>query len=853
MRTLQTIDHSKAKRAVDLIVKKASQMRKAAAILLLLFVLSTVCQTAPVSPAAIEARVDSMLKQLSLEEKIDLISGVDDFYIRAIPRIGLPRLKMADGPVGVRNYGPSTVFGGIGLAATWDPALAQRIGAVIGEDARARGVHFMLGPGVNLYRAPQCGRNFEYFGEDPFLSSRTAVAYIKGMQSQGVSATVKHFTGNNQEYDRHNMDSIIDERTMREIYLPVFEAAVKEAHVGAIMDSYNLTNGQHMTQNGYLNTDVVKKDWGFTGIMMSDWTSTYDAVAVANGGLDLEMPSGKFMNRPTLLPAVKSGKVSEATIDDKVRRILRTAIQFGWLDRDQTDLSIPKFNPKGGPAALEGARAGMVLLKNDSNLLPLEKGKIHSIAVIGPDAYPAQPAGGGSAEAKPFAPVSYLEGVANSLGSSAEVYYERGLPTLNEIAKHTEFTTEASGGQPGLKTEFFTNPNLNGTPATIRTDKHVNYEPTRGGDGAANDMSIRWSGYFTPTTPGDYLVFVQGPGENGGYRLYVDKKLVFDNWKAWYAFVSEVSMTLTPGPHQIELDYYAHGGWGKTTANLGIVRPETLVTPEAKSLASRSDAVVLAVGFDPSGEGESSDRTFRLPPGQDELINQIAATNKNTIVVVTSGGGVDMSAWVDRVPALFEAWYPGQDGGTALAQLLFGEFNPSGRLPISMERRWEDNAVHDSYYPKNGEKKVEYSEGVFVGYRHFDKSSVKPLFPFGYGLSYTTFAYKNLSVSPAAPSEDVTVAFDVTNTGTRAGADVAQVYVGDRHASLPRPVKELKGFAKVELNPGESRHVEVTLNRRAFSYYDVKNHKWTVAPGDFDVYVARSAAEIELTGKLNLQ
>ena len=255
----------------------------------------------------------------------------------------------------------------------------------------------------------------------------------------------------------------------------------------------------------------------------------------------------------------------------------------------------------------------------------------------------------------------------------------------------------------------------------------------------------------------------------------------------------------------------------------------------------------------PRREGESGDRTFRLPPGQDELINQIAAANKNTIVVVTSGGGVDMTRWVDHVPALFEAWYPGQEGGTALAQLLFGEFDPSGRLPISMERRWEDNAVHDSYYPKNGEKKVEYTEGLFVGYRHFDKSGIKPLFPFGYGLSYTTFAYKNLTVSPAAGSDQATVAFDVTNTGTRGGADVAQVYVGDHHASVPRPVKELKGFARVELNPGETKHVEVALDRRAFSYYDVKNHKWMVAPGDFDIYVARSAAEIELTGKLSLQ
>jgi len=813
---------------------------------------------AQTSSADVENRVDSLLKKLTLEEKIDLIGGVDDFYIRANEKIGLPRLKMADGPIGVRNYGPSTVFGGIGLAATWDPELAARVGATIGQDARARGVHFMLGPGVNIYRSPLNGRNFEYFGEDPFLAARTAVAYINGMQSQGVSATIKHFMGNNSEFDRHNTDSIIDERTMREIYLPVFEAAVKEAHVGAIMDSYNLTNGVHMTQNGYLNTDVVKKEWGFPGIVMSDWTSTYDGVAAANGGLDLEMPWGKFMNRATLLPAVQAGKVSEVTIDDKVRRILRTAIQFGWLDRDQTDLSTPLLNPAGKQTALEAARSGMVLLKNDGNLLPLQKENIKSIAVIGPDAYPAQPGGGGSAEAKPFSPVSYLEGMVNYLGDSAKVYYSLGIPTLDEISKRTEFTTEAAGGKQGLRTEIFNNENLSGTAAIVRYDKYVHYEPARGVDGADSNVSIRWTGFFTPSAPGQYLAFVQGPGENGGYRLYIDKKLVIDNWKQWYAFVGEVPVALTAGPHEVELDYYAKNGWGKTTANLGIVRPETLVTAEAKSLAAHADAVIVTLGFDTASEGESGDRTFRLPPGQDELINQIAAVNTKTIVVMTSGGGVDMTAWVDRVPALLESWYPGQEGGTALAQLLFGEFNPSGRLPISIERHWEDNATHDNYYPKNGGTKVEYSEGVFVGYRHFDKSTVKPLFPFGYGLSYTSFAYKNLTISPPSPDQQisdqqVSVAFDVTNTGTRTGADVAQVYVGDHHAPVPRPVKELKGFAKINLSPGETKSVTVKLDRRAFSYYDVKNHAWRVAPGDFDLFVARSAADIELTGKVTLR
>jgi len=822
------------------------------ATLLLLTILPGLCQTVPPAPADVEGRANSLLKQLTLGEKIDLIGGVDDFYIREIRHIGLPRLRMSDGPVGVRNYGPSTSIGGVALAAAWDPELARRLGVVFGQDARARGVHFLLGPGVNIYRAPRNGRNFEYFGEDPYLAARTAVQYIVGLQSQGVSATVKHFMGNNSEFDRHNVDSIIDERTMHEIYLPAFEAAVKEAHVGAIMDSYNLTNGIHLTQNPQLNTDVAKKEWGFQGIMMSDWAATYDGVAAANGGLDLEMPSGKFMNRDTLLPAIRSGKVSEATIDDKVRRILRTAIRFGWMDRDQTDSSISLLNNDGDQVALEVARSGMVLLKNDGNLLPFDKGRIKSIAVIGPDAYPARPVGGGSAEVRPFAAVSLLEGIANYLGRSAKVYYEPGVPTLEELAEQTRFTTEANGGQAGLKAEFFDNVNLTGQPGIQRVDKKASYDPGATAGMSANDTSIRWTGYFTPNPPGDYTAFVQGPGENGGYRLYVDKKLVIDDWTQAYAFLSQIRIPLAAGPHQIELDYFVQRGWGKSRVNFGIVRPEDLVSAKAKALAATADAVVLAVGFDPSIEGESADRMFALPLGQDELINQIAAFNKNTAVVVISGGGVDMNAWVDHVPALLQAWYPGQQGGAALAQLLFGDYSPSGKLPMTFDRRWEDNPAHDTYYPRPGDKKVAYTEGVFVGYRGYDKSGLKPLFPFGHGLSYTTFSYKNLTVSPSSVSgsQSVELHFDVTNTGSRAGAEVAEVYVGDRHSSVPRPVKELANFVKVVLGPGETKQVTVVLNRRAFSYYDVKKHDWTVDPGDFDLLVGPSSAQIELTGKV---
>src|SRR5262245_33725858 len=332
------------------------------------------------APAEVARRVESILSQMTLEEKIDLLGGVDQFFIRGVPRVGVPSLKMADGPIGVRNFGPATAFaGGIALTATWNPALAEQTGIELGRDSRAKGVHFLLAPAVNIYRAPMNGRNFEYFGEDPFLASRMAVSYIKGVQSQGVSATVKHFLANNSEFDRHNTDSSIDERTLREIYMPAFEAAVKESHVGAIMDSYNLANGLHMSQNKYFLTDVAKKEWGFDGLIMSDWSATYDGIEATNAGQDLEMPSGLYMNRQTLLPAIQQGKVSVETINDKVRRILATAVRFGWLDREQNGLTVPRYNLEGRKVALAAAREGITLLKNEGSLLPLSKSNTKSI------------------------------------------------------------------------------------------------------------------------------------------------------------------------------------------------------------------------------------------------------------------------------------------------------------------------------------------------------------------------------------------------------------------------------------------------------------------------------------------
>jgi beta-glucosidase len=814
------------------------------------------------APEDVDQRVEAILSRMTLEQKIDMLGGLDEMNIRAYRDLGVPQLKMADGPVGVRNYGPATAMaGGIALAASWDPALAEQVGKQIGRDARAKGVNFMLGPGVNIYRAPMNGRNFEYLGEDPYLAGRMVVGYIRGMQSEGVSATVKHFMGNNSEFDRHNTDSIIDERTMREIYLPAFEAAVKLGHVGSVMSSYNLTNGIHMSQNPYLIIDVLKKEWGFTGIFMSDWGATYDGVAAANAGLDLEMPSGLFMNRANLLPAIQQGRVSVATIDDKIRRILRTAIQFGWFDREQLDLAIPRYNREGDQTALQAAREGIVLLKNDGGLLPLDKHKIKTVLVIGPDAYPAVSVGGGSAQVVPFAPISFLQGISDYVGGDAKVLYSPGIRTLSEAAASTWYSTAASGGTAGLKAEYFANEELQGAPFLSRTEDEVNYGAPTTAQLPVQSLSARWSGYYVPAAAGDYDLFVSTTGEDGGYyRIYVDDKLILDDWKDSRELLGSARLSLDAGAHKIVLEQHGHSRWRGGRFEMGIVRSDAWVLPDAKKLAANADAVIVAAGFDTYTESEGADRTFHLPPGQDGLINEMLSANKNTIVLVTSGGGVDMSKWIEHAPAVLEAWYPGQEGGRAAADVLFGAVDPSGRLPITIEKRREDNPVHDSYYPAAGTNRVVYKEGVFVGYRGYEHNNTAPLFPFGFGLSYTNFRYGNLAIKPAerASRGDTLsaplyqISFDVTNAGARKGADVAQVYVAEAHPAVARPAKELKGFARLDLKPGETKTATVTLDGRAFSYYDAGAKQWHADAGEYQILVGRSSQEIVLRGSLTL-
>ncbi len=821
---------------------------------------------------AVEKKVNQLLSKLTLEQKIDLLSGLN-MYTKAMPQIGLPRLKMSDATVGVRVWGPSIAYAaGIGLAASWNPALAHEVGVAIGQDARARGVNILLGPGADMYRSPLCGRNFEYVGEDPYLASQILIGYIEGLQSQDVVATIKHYAVNDAEYDRHNENAIVSERALRDFYLPDFEAAVKQARVGAVMSSYNLINGEHSTENKHLNLDILDKDWGFKGILMSDWGATYNGVASANAGLDLEMPFGAHMNAKTLLPAIKDGQVSVATIDDKVRRLLRIAVEFDFLEpHQQTVLSNPIYGENSLIPSLHAAEESVVLLKNNGQLLPIDPNRVHTIALIGPDAYPTPASAGGSAHVTAIAPVSILQGLTEVLGTRGKVLWNSGVKTAQDIFASTSggfmsgkmtfvtptkdlgynpvarYTGTTPPYLPGFEEEEFPNSDFSGKPTATRWVPQL--DGARGNQWAppsGRHVSYRFTALYTPRAAGPQRFIAAGVGEDT-YQLRVNGKLVLEETPHEGQSPQWVDLNLPAGkPAAVEFDYVPSSG--RLRAGLGVVPADQMLEPNVRKIARLADVAVVSVGYTPQTEGEGHDRTYSLPPGQARLIRAVEAANPRTIVVITSGGSVSTRKWINSVPAVIEDWYGGTEGGRALANVLLGNFDPSGKLPISWEKRLKDNPTMAHYYEEPGTHNVHYKEGVFVGYRYYDESTVKPLFPFGFGLSYTTFAFSHLTVTPkvASPDGPITVSFDVQNTGQHAGAEVAQVYVGDPSARIKRPLKQLKGFERVELNPGETRRVTVTLNRRSLAYWDVNKNGWQVDPGKFAIYVGDSSENVPL-------
>jgi len=805
------------------------------------------------SKAPVEVRVADLLSRMTLEEKVDYIGGYNWMYTKAIERLGIPSFKMTDGPVGTRTHGKSTAYpASILTSATWDVDLSKRLGVALGKDCRSRGVNFLLGPGVNIARAPMCGRNFEYLGEDPFLSSTMVVPYIQGVQSQGVVATVKHFAANFQEYDRNWISSDIDDRTLMEIYLPAFKAAVQQGNVGAVMNSYNLLNGVHASHNTFLNKAVLKGLWGFDGILMSDWGGVHEGLAAFRGGTDLEMPGNEQMTAKHILPALANGDITESELNDKITRILRVCFRFGFFDRPQTIETIPNDDPESAQVALDLARSGMVLLKNLDGILPFNPKKIKRVAFIGPNA-DTYNTGGGSSQTDPFHSVSTLEAF-KKIAKNTKVDYTMGIPSLNYLSNKSVFYTAPDSRTVGLMAEYFDNRELSGTPKAVRVENVVDHEwvqtPSVEGIGQDN-FSVRWTGVLRPEKSEIYKFTVKG---DDGYRLFVNGEKVIDYWSDHGPIEKSTLIRLAAGKeYSIKLEYYEGGG--DASIVLAWFQPKDENYNEAINMAAKADVAVVCVGFDKQTEHEGSDRPFELSQAQDSLIKVVTKTNPNTVVILNAGGNVYMEKWLPSVKGLIHAFYPGQEGGTALAELLLGRVNPSGKLPVSFEKKWSYNPSFSTYYDTDNDKHVPFKEGLMTGYRHYDTKKIEPLFPFGFGLSYTIFDYSNLKVELKQDQNGVkaVASFEIRNTGKMDGAEVAQLYVSDLECPVIRPLKELKGFTKVFLKKGEAKTVLIELDEAAFSYYKESIKDFGFDAGDFELLVGGSSKDIRLKKTIQLK
>ena len=782
-------------------------------------------------------RAAELVKLMTKSEKLSYVGGVDWMFTKDIPRLKIPRMKMSDGPQGVGTWGASTAYPcGILLASTWNEDLAWSYGEALALDCRARGVNILLGPGVNIHRAPMCGRNFEYMGEDPYLTSRTAVGYIKGLQENGVMAVIKHFAANYQEYDRNYISSDIDERTLNEIYFPAFRAAVQEAKVGSVMSSYNLLNGIWTTHDPWLLRTVLRDQWGFDGILMSDWGSTHHCLPAANGGLDLEMAGGEKMNPDSLRYYINKGSLEMSTIEEKVGHILQTMIKFGFMDNEQLDTSVPKDNPYTAKTTLNVAREGIVLLKNQEDILPLKIDKVKSVVIVGKNAT-RYVTGGGSGRVEPIRYTSFYDGIA-ALGSQKGF----NVKYIDEY-DHLESVIFTESGLNGFNGEYFSNKNLQGSPVAKRTDKKIdfNFQNGTGLEGVGtSSYSIRWTGELRPVESGEYVFTLGG---DDGFRLYINGQRVIDDWNPGQERYKTYKQSLTAGnAYNIKVEYFQDGGaamvdfyWSKSGAG------DYFLTS-----LNEADVVIACIGHDSSTEAEGSDRTFELPTSERNLVNKILKTTTPVLGVVTAGGNVEMQSWEPQLKGLLWTWYAGQEGGTALAEIIFGDVNPSGKLPVTFEKKWTDNPVYNSYDDRDGDKHVKFTEGIFVGYRGYDKLDRQVQYPFGYGLSYTTFSISGMTVSEASESDYMyKITCELTNTGKVAGAEVVQLYVGKKDESIvERPLKELKAFRKIFLEPGQTKTVTMYLSEDDFSFFDVNETAFVLDKGLYEISLGFSSRNL---------
>ncbi len=801
-----------------------------------------------VSVEAPRLDVEDLLAELTLEEKVSLCHGSDFMSTTAVERMGIPRMWVTDGPHGARGRGwgnttSAAIPCGTALGATWDTDLLHEVGELMGHQVRSKGASILLGPTMNIHRAPLAGRNFECYSEDPVLSAELAASFVEGLQSvPGVGACIKHFIANDQEHERMTISSEVDERTLREVYLVPFERCVVRAKAWSIMTAYNRLNGTYCAEHPWLLRDVLRGEWGFEGYVLSDWWGTKSSAPSANAGLDLEMPGPPMHFGDTLLQAVRNGEVDENVVDEKVRRLLQTMQRAGRFDGPEVTKEEALDRPEDRALLRRAGAEAMVLLRNEGDVLPLRS--ITKLAVIGPNADVARFGGGGSSEVLPHYLVTPLEGIRQAF--DAEITFARGsLPYTMLPAIPQRLIGD------GFDVDFFPNTDCEGEPVANQRIDRAHHRWIGNVPVSSERFSARLSATFTPDSDGDWTFGLVAAGRA---RLLIDGELLIDNWTdfepspVFFGMGSKErtgTVTMRAGQSRSLVVEYRAATTFAAGVHVGCIPPiRDDRIAEAVYAARGADAAVVFVGLDPESETEGHDReSMDLTGDQDDLIHAVAAVQPNTVVVVNAGCIVSMP-WATEVAAIVHAWYPGQECGNAMADVLFGAVNPSGKLPTTIPRRYEDNAAIANYPGEGGE--VAYAEGVFVGYRHYEATGVEPLYPFGHGLSYTSFGYGELSVEQG---DEIVASIDVTNTGDAAGKEVVQLYVSDLEASVPRPPKELKRFEKVALEPGETRTVRFVLDSRAFAFW---KDGWVTEPGEFELLCGSSSGDIRATARVTL-
>ncbi len=790
------------------------------------------------------------------------MAGRDLWHTVPIERLGIPALKVSDGPNGARgesHSGQTSVCTpcGTALGASFDPELVRRVGEMLGSEARTKGARVLLAPTVNLHRSPLAGRNCECMSEDPELTARLAVAYVEGVQSRRVAACIKHFVCNDSEFERHSMSSEIAERPLRELYLRPFEAAVKQAGVRCVMSAYNRINGIHAADHQELLDGILRREWGFAGLVMSDWFGMHTTVEAAIAGLDLEMPGPTQHRGEKLVEAVRSGAVAEDLVNASARRVLELLEWSGALDEGPPARERSENLAEHRALARAAAVGSAVLLHNRDATLPLDPTRLKRLAVIGTLAETPSFQGGGSAQVSPHHLSIPLDELRERLGDRVEVGFERGTLIYRSTPPITRqvLADDAGAARGHAQLELFAGRELAGTPACVRTLPWLREQwlGAPAPDLTAGDFSARVRARLVVAESGRHTLALTcvGPG-----RVRLDGRLVIDGWdqekrqpgETFFGFgcaelCSEVELE-AGRPVDLEFEYACWKGLGIAGFVLGLLPPvHEDLAERAVALAAASDAAVVFVGTNLDWETEGRDRdSMALPGEQVALIEAVTAANPRTIVVINAGSPV-LTDWVERTAATLVTWFPGQEAGGAIADLLLGVADPGGRLPQTWPRRYEDNPALGNYPGEFG--KVHYGEGLLIGYRWYEARGIAPAFPFGHGLSYTTFEYGAVEASPHALGRDtpLEVAVTLRNTGSRLGSEVVQVYARALDAKVQRPPSELVGFAKVALEPGESRRVCVAVQPEAFRHWDPLQRDWGFEGGRFEIVVGRSATD----------